>query len=35
MLNPSIGYLRLTSFSDYTDSGLFADALKELETALD
>ncbi|MCP6759725.1 MAG: S41 family peptidase [Fischerella sp. CENA71] len=35
MLNPSIGYLRLISFSEYTDSGVFADALKELETALD
>ncbi|MCP6761147.1 MAG: S41 family peptidase [Fischerella sp. CENA71] len=35
MLNPSIGYLRLTSFAEYTDSGLFADAFKELEIALD
>lgn len=35
LLNPSIGYLRLTSFAEYTNSDLFTDNLKELETALD
>lgn len=35
LLTPSIGYLQITSLAGYTDSDVFMDDLKELETALD